>query len=261
MARGRNGVDPRRGVSRPRDREGFAVCTPSPDGPAPPPLRHRDRAPDPRPRARRARRRPRPHPPHPARRADVARGGSRSLRPRARGGAPRRRAARGGRSRRGLPPVLRGALHDQGSVRARRDAQHRRARRAEGAPSERRRDGREAPARGRGDPARGDEPVRAVHVDGEREPSLRPHEQRLRPVAHGGRELGRRGGDHRRGRFAVRARLGRRRVDPHARVLQRRLRAQAERRAHPEQRAVSDRRERRAPLPGPRVPSAVARRT
>ena len=64
----------------------------------------------------------------------------------------------------------------------------------------------------------------------------------VRPVAHRRRQLGRRGRDRRRRRLAVRARHRHRRLDPHAGVLQRRLRPQADRAASCPARASSPRR-------------------
>ena len=90
-------------------------------------------------------------------------------------------------------------------------------------------------------PARRDEHVGADDVDRVRQPRLRPDPQRLRPAAHRRRLVRRRGRGGRLGRLAGRPRLGHRRLDPRARVLQRRLRPQAVARPGAEHRPVPER--------------------
>ena len=136
----------------------------------------------------------------------------------------------------------------------------------------RRRDGAAVAAheRRRLHPARRHEHVRADDVDRVRQPRLRPHPQRVRPAPHRRRLLGRRGRGGRLGRLAVRARLRHRRLDPPARVLQRRLRPQAVARPRAQHRPVPEHRGRgrvhaharpaRAPRRGPDAGDADHRR-
>ena len=88
------------------------------------------------------------------------------------------------------------------------------------------------------------EHVRDDDVDRVAQPPLRPLEQRVRPAAHRGRLVGRRGRRGRQRRSPVRARRRHRRLDPPARVLQRRLRPHAVERPRPEHGPVPGRRRR-----------------
>ena len=154
-------------------------------------------------------------------------------------GRGRRRADRRRRPRRRAAAVPRRAVHDQGVDRAARDAELRRPRRAARPPlRDDRARGAAADRRGL-HPARRDEHVGADDVDRVRQPRLRPHPQRLRPAPHRRRLVRRRGRGGRLGRLAGRPRLGHRRLDPPARVLQRRLRPQAVARPGAEHRASS----------------------
>ena len=100
----------------------------------------------------------------------------------ARRGRRRRRAGRRGRRPRRAAAAARRPLHDQGVVRGRRDAEHRRARitAASCAPSANA-TAVAAPGRRRRDPARGHQHLRADAVDRVDQPGLRAHQQRLRP--------------------------------------------------------------------------------
>ena len=146
---------------------------------------------------------------------------------------------RRGRRARALRPAARRAVHGQGVVRVRRDAERRRARRAARPPRGGGRADRRAPAGGGGDPARAHEHVRDDDVDRVAQPPLRAVEQRVRPEAHRGRVVGRRGRRGGQRRVADRPRRGHRRLDPAARVLQRRLRPHAVLRRRPQHRASS----------------------
>ena len=77
-------------------------------------------------------------------------------------------------------------------------------------------------ARGGRDPARQDQRLRVRELVGLGEPAVRRDRQPARPVAHGGRLLGRRGGGDRERDVAARARLRPRRLDPQPVPLRRR---------------------------------------
>ena len=145
------------------------------------------------------------------------------------------RGGGGGHARRRAGAAARRAGIDQGSVRREGPADDEGLAALQG--PHRRRLGvlREAADRCRRRAPRQDEHAGVrLHPD-DREPHLRRHEQSLGSDAHAGRIERRRGGGRRGGPRPDRAEQRRRRLDPHPRVVLRRLRHQADVRPHPAQ--------------------------
>ena len=207
-------------------------------------LRDGPRPRDPYARDQLPRRRRSAHRAHPAHAGAHQRRRRRPLRGRPRRRRCRRRPRRRRRRPRRPAAVSRRAVHDQGIDRDGGDAQLRRPRVAQPRLQHGERADRPAHDRRGRDPARRHEHARAVPLDRDREPPVRPHEQRLQRQAHGRWLVGRRGRGRRLGRLAARARRRHRRLDPHPRLLQRRLWPEAVARDRAEHRPVSHRRDR-----------------